>query len=66
MERGIEINSNLSFHPFDSGIKKNLFYAFYKLFNSRDKMKWEDIYFQNLTTNRVGFNFCENKYLEDI
>ena len=66
MERGIEINSNLSFHPFDSGFKKNLFYAFYKLFNSRDKMKWEDIYFQNLTTNRVGFNFCENKYLEDI
>ena len=65
MERGIEIKSNLSFRPFDSGIKKNLFYAFYKLYSS-DKMKWEDTYFQNLTTNHVAFNFCENKYLEDI
>ena len=64
MERGIEVKSNLSFRPFDSGIKKNIFYAFYKLFNPCDKIKWEDIYFKNLTTNHVGFNFCENKYLE--
>ena len=64
MERGIEVKSNLSFLPFDSGIRKNIFYAFYKLFNPCDKMKWEDLYFKNLTTNRVGFNYCENKYLE--
>ena len=66
MERGIEIKSNLSFNPFDSGIKKNLGYAFYKLFNEKDKMKWEDIYFQNLKTNHVGFNFCDYKYLPDV
>ena len=66
MERGIEINSNLSFHPFDSGFKKNLFYAFYKLFNSCDKMKWEDIYFQNLKSNHVGFDYCDHRYLSAI
>ncbi len=66
MERGIEIKSNLSFNPFDSGIKKNIGFAIYKLFNSYDKMKWEDIYFQNLSTNHVGFNYCEDKYLEVI
>ena len=64
MERGIDIKDNLSFHPFDSGIKKNFGYAFYKLFNPTDKMKWEDVYFENLKTNHVGFNLCQNKYLE--
>lgn len=66
MDRGIEIKPNLSFHPFDSGIKKNLCDAFYKLFNTTDKMKWEDIYFKNLRTNHVGFNLCENKYLSEV
>ena len=66
MERGIEIKDNLTFHPFDSGIRKNIGYAFYKLFNASYIMKWEDIYFQNLKTNHVGFNICENKYLEAI
>ena len=66
MERGIEIKANLSFRPFDSGIKKNFGYAFYKLFNSQYKMKWEDIYFENLRTNHVGFNLCENKYLYGV
>ena len=64
MERGIDIKDNLSFHPFDNGIKKNFGYAFYKLFNPTDKMKWEDVYFENLKTNHVGFNLCQNKYLE--
>ena len=66
LERGIEIQSNFSFLPFDSGIKKNIGYAFYKLFNTSDNMKWEDIYFQNLQSNRVGFNYCEQKYLPGI
>ena len=66
MERGIEIKSNLSFRPFDCGIKKNIGYAICKLFSANNKMKWEDIYFQNLTTNRVGFNYCENTYLGAI
>ena len=66
MERGIEIKSNLSFNPFDSGLKKNFGYAFYKLFNKNDMMKWEEVYFQNLKTNHVGFNLCDCKYLPDI
>ena len=65
-ERGIEIKDELSFKPFDSGIRKNLGYAFYKLFNTYDKMKWEDIYFANLRTNRVTFSLCKNKYLSSI
>jgi hypothetical protein len=65
-ERGIEIKDNLSYSPFDSGIKKNIGYAFYKLFNTYDKMKWEDIYFANLRTNHVNFSFCKNKYLPSV
>jgi hypothetical protein len=52
-ERGIEIKDDLSYSPFDSGIKKN-------------KMKWEDIYFANLRTNHVNFSFCKNKYLPSV
>lgn len=65
-ERGIDIKDELSYHPFDSGIKKNLGYAFYKLFNAYDKMKWEDIYFANLRTNHVNFSLCKNKYLPSV
>ena len=59
MERGIEIKNNFSFNPFNSGIKKNIGYALFKLYNSWDNMKWEDIYFENLKKNRVPFNYCE-------
>ena len=62
LDRGIELGANFSFHPFDSGIRKNLGYAFYKLFNT-DGMKWEDIYFRNLKSNHVKFDYCDNKYL---
>lgn len=65
-ERGIEIKDELSYRPFDSGIKKNLGYAFFKLFNTYDKMKWEDIYFANLRTNHVSFSYCKNKYLPSV
>ena len=65
-ERGIEIKDDLSYSPFDSGIKKNIGYAIYKLFNTYDKMKWEDIYFANLRTNHVNFSFCKNKYLPSV
>ena len=65
-ERGIEIKDELSFRPFDSGIKKNIGYAIYKLFNTYDKMKWEDIYFANLRTNHVSFSYCQNKYLPTV
>ena len=44
MERGIEISDKLAFLPFDSGIDKNLGYAFYKVFHTCDKIKWEDVY----------------------
>ena len=59
MERGIEIKNNFSFNPFNSGVKKNIEYALFKLYNSWDKMKWEDIYFENLKKNKVPFNYCE-------
>ena len=65
-ERGIEIKDELSYRPFDGGIKKNLGYAFFKLFNTYDKMKWEDIYFANLRTNHVSFSYCKNKYLPSV
>lgn len=62
LDRGIELGANFSFHPFDSGIRKNIGYAFYKLFNT-DAMKWEDIYFRNLKSNHVKFDYCDNKFL---
>ena len=37
-----------------------------KLFNTYDKMKWEDIYFANLKTNHVSFSYCQNKYLPSV
>lgn len=66
-ERGIDIHDNFSFRPFDSGIKKNFEYALFKVFHNKEKMKWEDVYFNNLKTNHVEINLCEdNKYLPGI
>ena len=62
MERGIEIKNKFSFNPFNSGVKKNIKYALFKLVNSCDRMKWEDIYFENLRKNNVPFSYCEKLF----
>ena len=66
LQRGIEIHSNYSFHPFDSGIKRNLGYAFYKLFHPLENINWEEIYFENLKTNNVEYDFCDEALLATI
>jgi len=66
LQRGIEIQSNHSFHPFDSGIRRNIGYAFYKLFHPLENMRWEEIYFENLKSNNVEYDFCDEQLLSSI
>ena len=60
--RGIEVQSSYSFHPFDSGIVKNVKLCINKFWNDNHKINWEDIYFENIKTNNVYRNFCDNEY----
>ena len=60
--RGIEVQSSYSFHPFDSGIVKNVKLCINKFWNDSYKINWEDIYFENIKTNNVYRNFCDNEY----
>ena len=66
LQRGIEIQSNYSFHPFDSGIRRNIGYAFYKLFHPLESINWEEIYFENLKSNNVEYDFCDEQLLSTI
>lgn len=62
-QRGIIVNNNFRFRPFDVGFKRNLSFYFKKMCNKRNKIKWEDIYFENLKTNRINLNCCDKAIL---
>ena len=61
-ERGIEVKPTYVYHPFDCGIIKNVKLLVDKNFNNNYKINWEDIYFENLETNNIYRNFCDNEY----
>ena len=61
-ERGIEVEPTFAYHPFDSGIINNLKLLISKLFKNNYKINWEEIYFENLKTNNIYRNFCDNEY----
>lgn len=61
-ERGIDVEPTYAYHPFDSGIKNNIKLLVEKLFNNNYKINWEEIYFENLKTNNIYRNFCDNEY----
>ena len=66
LQRGIEIQSNYTFHPFDSRIRRNLGYALYKLFHPLENMSREEIYFENLKSNNVEYDFWDEQLLSTI
>ena len=61
-ERNIFVNYNIIFHPFDMGIKENVKIVVKKFFNYKEKIDWEKIFYKNLYSNHIPFNFCENEY----
>ena len=61
-ERAIEVKPTFAYHPFDSGISNNLKLFFEKFYRNNYKINWEDIYFENLKTNNIYRNFCDNEY----
>ena len=60
--RDIEIKPTYVFHPFDSGVVKNVKLCVNKFRNDNYKINWEEIYFENLKTNNIYSNFCDNEY----
>ena len=61
--KGIDVEPTFAFNPFDSGIVNNIKLLFGKLSkNNKNKINWEDIYFENLKTNNIYRNFCDNEY----
>lgn len=61
-QRGIEIESTYAFHPFDSGIIKNINLCVKKYWDDNYKINWDEIYFENLKTNTIYRNCCDNEY----
>lgn len=62
IERGIDVEPTFAFNPFDCGIEKNIKLLLGKLYENSNKINWEDIYFENLKTNNIYRNFCDNEY----
>lgn len=60
--RDIEVQSTYAFHPFDSGVVKNVKLCFNKFMDGKYKINWDDIYFENLKTNTIYRNCCDNEY----
>jgi hypothetical protein len=61
-ERGIDVEPTYAYHPFDSGLYNNIKLLINKLMDQNYKINWEDIYFENLKTNNIYRNFCDNEY----
>lgn len=61
-ERGIDVKPSYSFHPFDCGLIKNVKFYMNKLIKKKYKINWEEIFFDNLKTNEVHCNCCDNEY----
>lgn len=55
-QRGIILNNKFRYRPFDLGLKKNLNLYFDKMLHKKNIIKWEEIYFENLRTNRISLN----------
>jgi hypothetical protein len=51
-QRGIQVNNDARYRPFDAGIIANIFLFIIKLFNSDYPIRWDDIFLDNLKTNR--------------
>lgn len=55
-QRGIILNNNFRYRPFDVGFKRNLNLYLDKMFHKKNEIKWEEIFFENLKTNHISLN----------
>ena len=60
--RGIDVESTYAFHPFDSGVNKNFTLCLNKFMDEKYKINWDEIFFENLKTNTIYRNCCDNEY----
>lgn len=68
-QRGINVNDDIRYKPFDSGIIKNIVLYFQKMINNKSPIKWDKIYFDNLKSNHVKVkqddkNISKLKFIE--
>ena len=52
-QRGINVNNDIRYKPFDAGVIKNITLYFKKMFDNNYSIKWDKIYFDNLKSNHV-------------
>ena len=55
-QRGIILNNNFRYRPFDVGFKRNLNLYLDKMLHKKNVIKWEEIFFENLKTNHISLN----------
>ena len=55
-QRGIILNNNFRYRPFDVGFKRNIKLFFDKMIHKKNIIKWEEIFFENLKTNHISLN----------
>lgn len=57
-QRGFMYNKDYVFRPFDSGVVENIGYMFNKFLKPKEKIKWEEIFHNNLKKNKVNLKIC--------
>ena len=62
-QKGIVVEINTKYRPFDIGVINNIFIYLFKMFNSNKEIRWEEIYNENLKTNKMNLS-CFDKIIE--
>ena len=61
-KKGIEARDTFSYHPFDCGVAKNFKLSALRLWDKKLRISWEEIFFENLHSDKVNMNLCDNEY----
>ena len=64
IQKGIVFEINTKFRPFDTGIINNIFLYLFKMFNSDKEIRWEEIYLENLSSNKLNLS-CFDKVIKN-
>ena len=60
-QRGIIVINNSKFRPFDAGIIKNFCFYFRSMINSEKDIKWEELFIENIRTNKISLYCCDKE-----